>query len=122
MYVKIVTGRGTPGGEESQLFAVGKQVRFGTRYTDAAPSETCWPDELRIEGNALCHHRIESEDPTGHHAAATPNEKGEPWWAIHWAWWWAPSSEAGHHSIEAVITDGEMFVMDDQGNTIERVR
>lgn len=122
MYVKIVTGRGAPGGESSQLFAVGKQVHYGTRYLEYPLDEVCWPDELGIEANALCHHRIDDQEPDGRTAGATPNDEMVPWWQVRWAWWWAPSDEPGHHSIECVVTRGDLYVMNDEGATVERVR
>lgn len=112
----------------------------------------CWSDLLGIEANAYIHVAIDDKplgysrsdiddgepveaiviEPDGAPLAdgdpavpdPDPRPKGRPYWVVRWAWWFVPEGQRhiGSHSIEAVVTTGQMFIMGDNGDTIERVK
>lgn len=132
MYVKAMQPRvrGRAHEQEARLFATGPNVNYGTLIVEQNPAEVCWADEVMVERNALCHVMLKDDDkPDGVGSVDADGQRdGRPWWLVRYAWWWANESTSAQradtedHTIEMLVTQGDLYVLNDSGDTVERVR
>lgn len=106
MYIKTISKAYTTYEfDASDLFACGDNIRYGTVAISPDDGDPNWPLILGIEPRALGHINIsEDVDKVG--------------W-VKWAWWW---DDAEDHDIAYTVTDGQMFILNDAGSTVERIR
>lgn len=136
MYVKVMgtRPRALAHEQEARLFTTGPSVNYGTLIVEESPSKVCWADEVGVEANALTHFALKPhDDPDGVGSVEADGKiTDRPWWLVRYAWWWASEKTSAFevrnshnrtdHSIEMIISQGDMYILNDSGDTVERVR
>lgn len=84
-------------------------VRLGTQISKVPPKGRLYDEELDISVD-FGHVEGIRDKPTG-------QESGSDYWLYRYAWWW----EEGRGMV-MVVTSGDIFVMSDTGQTVDRVR
>lgn len=118
MIVKVVPR--DPFMRESAIhFAVGQvEVTSGTHWFDAPPEDRDYHAALGIEGDCTVYVRGVEKEPTSamtvEFGQASARNQG---WLMRYAWW-----RAEDDTIEVVVTSGDIYLMSEQGHTIDKVR
>lgn len=105
MFVKIVPFSPTP---ESTVVQVNGPVRFGDWVSHEPPAHRDVADELDLDYAEVTEVGVD-EEPSGH-------DSDGDFWAYRYAWW------VERNTTRVVVTSGDLFVLNDQGSTIDRVR
>lgn len=106
MFVKI-----SPyGAGQEAIYEIHRAVaHYGSHVSEAKPSERLYEDEIGASFNLLHVHGIE-DDPSG-------VEEGTDYWVYKYAWWWVDGDQ-----IHGVVTSQRLFILSDEGHTIDKVR
>lgn len=108
MYVKIIH----PPAHRTELFEVPGDLSYGTIFVSPKDEPEAWYSRVGLESVGTTHVLLDEDalrvDPDGEHQLLH---------RVQWAWWDAPGV-----GRKLVVTLGEMYVLNDQGDTIERVR
>lgn len=127
MFIKIVRG-----GHESLYPVEYGPLDYGTRYLYANPLEDqTWLEELQSQhAVAYTYYLAFNEEPTpaGYRNFADPEnhpeDHGKPWWMVRWiAFEDRPDrSDSSRTTKCLLVTFGEVYIVGDNGKTIDRVR
>jgi len=107
MYVKVE-------GVHPSLFEVPKganPLEYGSRVVIEPPWEIDWQKELEVALRFL-HYRGDSDVAPHHDVTGGPD-----FWVVHFAWW--TDDDRGSFGI---VTTHDLYIMGDNGKTIDRVR
>lgn len=91
-------------------------LEYGSRVTTRPPWEVDWSLELNVKfrfvsyrGGRIAPHHVPANMPD--------DVSTDDFWVVHWAWWDDPDK-----GIYGVVTTDPIYILNNNGKTIDRVR
>lgn len=122
MYVKVVPLVGEAPekrlGDGAVIYSTGTEpVTTGRLFLTDDPAGN-YVKALGIPQDAWWLEVLDSEGPTGHYSDGNASN---PCWDLRYAWWWEDNDSAAGRVAHWVVTGGRIFILGDDGKTIDRV-